>query len=140
MKVARIGAPLLGVATLVGIGALVELLIRAGAINRFVVPLPSQVLAAIPRIVAEESVPHRFWQTTLEAWWASATCATAALRAVKIQPASQLVPRAQYRLSSSISRNGDRITNRSPTHPECPLPMTVFRQLDSRCPIRLLTI
>jgi ABC-type nitrate/sulfonate/bicarbonate transport system permease component len=72
MKVARIGAPLLGVATLVGIGALVELLIRAGAINRFVVPLPSQVLAAIPRIVAEESVPHRFWQTTLEAWWASA--------------------------------------------------------------------
>ena len=72
MKVARIGAPLLGVVTLVGIGALVELLIRAGAINRFVVPLPSQVLAAIPRIVAEESVPHRFWQTTLEAWWASA--------------------------------------------------------------------
>jgi ABC-type nitrate/sulfonate/bicarbonate transport system permease component len=52
MKVARIGAPLLGVATLVGIGALVELLIRAGAINRFVVPVPSQVLAEIPRFVA----------------------------------------------------------------------------------------
>ena len=72
MKPARLGAPALGVVTLVAIGALVELLLRAGAINRFVVPLPSQVLAAIPRIVAEEGVPHRFWQTTLEAWWASA--------------------------------------------------------------------
>jgi NitT/TauT family transport system permease protein len=70
--IARFGAPALGLATLVGAGVLVEVLIRAGAINRFVVPLPSQVLAAIPRIVAEEGVPHRFWQTTLEALWATA--------------------------------------------------------------------
>ncbi len=57
--------------TLFGAIALVEGLIRAGVINRFVVPLPSQVLAAIPRIVAEEHVLHRFWQTTQEALWAS---------------------------------------------------------------------
>ena len=47
------------------------MLIRAGAINRFVVPLPSQILAAIPRIIVEEDVLHRFWQTTQEALWAS---------------------------------------------------------------------
>ena len=49
-----LAAPALGFATLVGVFALVEVLIRAGVINRFVVPLPSQVLAAIPRIIAEE--------------------------------------------------------------------------------------
>ena len=64
-------APLLGFATLVAAFVLLEVLIRAGAINRFVVPLPSQVIAAIPRIVLEEDIPHRFWQTTQEALWAS---------------------------------------------------------------------
>ena len=32
----------------------------------FIVPLPSQIMLAIPRIVAEENVLHRFWQTTQE--------------------------------------------------------------------------
>ncbi len=67
----RFAAPALGIATVIGAFGAVEGLIRAGVINRFVVPLPSQVLAAIPRIVAEESVPHRFWQTTQEALAAS---------------------------------------------------------------------
>jgi NitT/TauT family transport system permease protein len=66
-----LAAPALGCATFLGVFAAVEGLIRAGVINRFVVPLPSQVLAAVPRIVAEESIPHRFWQTTQEALWAS---------------------------------------------------------------------
>jgi ABC-type nitrate/sulfonate/bicarbonate transport system permease component len=66
-----VAAPMLGIATLVAAAVLVEGLIRAGAINRFVVPLPSQVLLAIPRVVAEEGIPRRFWQTTLEAMWAS---------------------------------------------------------------------
>ena len=68
---AAYAAPALGLATLIGFFVVIEALIRTGAINRFVVPLPSQVLAAIPRIVVEESVPHRFWQTTQEAFWAS---------------------------------------------------------------------
>jgi ABC-type nitrate/sulfonate/bicarbonate transport system permease component len=67
----RFAAPALGIATVIGAFGAVEGLIRAGVINRFVVPLPSQVLAAIPRIVAEESVAHRFWQTTQEALAAS---------------------------------------------------------------------
>jgi NitT/TauT family transport system permease protein len=60
-----------GVVTLVTIVALIELLIRSGVINRFIVPLPSQVLADIPRIIIEENVLHRFWQTMQEVLWAS---------------------------------------------------------------------
>jgi len=60
-----------GGATLVVAVALVEMLIRAGVINGFIVPLPSAVMQAIPRIVVEEHVLTRFWQTTLEILWAS---------------------------------------------------------------------
>ena len=60
-----------GAGSIVALIVLVEWLIRAGAINRFVVPLPSQVLAAIPRVVAEEDVLQRFWQTTREILWAA---------------------------------------------------------------------
>src|SRR5438132_12972318 len=60
------GARFAGAATVVGVIAVVELLARAGAINRFIVPLPTEILAAIPRIVVEENVLHRFWQTTQE--------------------------------------------------------------------------
>ena len=67
----RPGAAAFGVATTVAAVALVELAIRVGAINRFIVPLPSQILAAIPRIIAEENLLHRFWQTTLEIVWSS---------------------------------------------------------------------
>jgi len=60
-----------GVASVVAAFALVEALIRVGTINAFIVPLPSQIVAAIPRIVAEEHVPARFWQTTQEVLWAA---------------------------------------------------------------------
>jgi ABC-type nitrate/sulfonate/bicarbonate transport system permease component len=76
---ATLAAPALGWATLLGLMAIVEALIRGGVINRFVVPLPSQVLAAIPRIVVEEGIPHRFWQTTQEALWASALLVVAGI-------------------------------------------------------------
>ena len=72
---ARIGsrnaARLTGAGSVLGAVALFEVLIRAGIINRFIVPLPSQIIAAIPRIVAEENVAHRFWQTAQEILWAS---------------------------------------------------------------------
>ena len=67
----RPGAAALGLASVAAAVALVELLIRLGVINRFIVPLPSQILAAIPRIVVEENVLHRFWQTTQEIIWAT---------------------------------------------------------------------
>jgi len=66
----RAGARIVGAGTTVAVIVVVELLIRIGVINPFIVPLPSSILASIPRIVAEEHVLHRFWQTTQEILWA----------------------------------------------------------------------
>jgi len=67
----RVMPAVLGWGTLVLVLLIIEVLILAGAINAFVVPRPSQVLAALPRIVIEEDVLHRFGQTALEVLWAS---------------------------------------------------------------------
>ena len=67
----RNGARLVGATATVAVIALVELLIRVGLINQFIVPLPSQIIASIPRIIAEEHVLERFWQTMQEVLWAS---------------------------------------------------------------------
>jgi ABC-type nitrate/sulfonate/bicarbonate transport system permease component len=67
----RLAARAFGVVSLVAALAAIELLIRAGVINRFIVPLPTEIFAAIPRIVAEESVLHRLAQTAQEVLWAS---------------------------------------------------------------------
>jgi ABC-type nitrate/sulfonate/bicarbonate transport system permease component len=67
----RAGAATFGVATTIAAIALIEGLLRAGVINRHILPLPSQILAAIPRIVVEENVLQRFWLTTQEVLWAS---------------------------------------------------------------------
>lgn len=72
----RFGPPAVGVASLVLVLALVEGLIAGGVINGFIVPRPSQIIAAIPRIIVEEGVLHRFWQTALEAFWASVLLAS----------------------------------------------------------------
>jgi NitT/TauT family transport system permease protein len=66
----RTAARAVGVATAVLAIALIELLIRGGVINPFIVPLPSLIVASIPRIIAEEHVLQRFWQTTQEIVWA----------------------------------------------------------------------
>src|SRR5579871_5335057 len=61
-----------------GLGALaamilaVEALIRLGAINRFIVPLPSQIVMAFERVVVEEDIAERFRLTFLEALAAGA--------------------------------------------------------------------
>jgi len=58
---------MVGASSLIGLLAAVEALIRAGLINRHVVPLPSQVVAALPRIIAEEDILGRFVMTAGEA-------------------------------------------------------------------------
>jgi NitT/TauT family transport system permease protein len=65
------GARIFGVLTTLVVIGFVEAAIRSGLINAFIVPLPSQVMLAVPRIVAEENVLHRFWQTTQEIFAAS---------------------------------------------------------------------
>jgi ABC-type nitrate/sulfonate/bicarbonate transport system permease component len=67
----RYGPALFSVGSLAMLIVLIEVLIRIGVINRFIVPLPSQIAVAFPRVVVEEDVLHRFLQTTREAFWAS---------------------------------------------------------------------
>ena len=67
----RSGARAFGIAATLAVIAVVEALVRAGVINPFIVPLPTDVVTSIPRIVAEEHVPQRFWQTTQEVLWAA---------------------------------------------------------------------
>jgi NitT/TauT family transport system permease protein len=61
----------LGVGTLVACIAAVEILIRVGVINRFIVPMPSQIAGAFERVILEEEIPHRFLVTAREAFWAT---------------------------------------------------------------------
>jgi NitT/TauT family transport system permease protein len=63
--------PAVGLISIVAFVGLVEALIRVGLINRFIVPLPSEVIAAFPRVIAEEDVLQRFLLTAGEAFSAS---------------------------------------------------------------------
>ena len=67
----RYAPPALGFASIAALIALVELLIRIGLINRFIVPLPSEIIAAFPRVIVEEDVLQRFLLTAGEAFSAS---------------------------------------------------------------------
>jgi ABC-type nitrate/sulfonate/bicarbonate transport system permease component len=58
---------LVGLLSLVALFAAIEALIRARIISPFVVPLPSQIALAFPRIIAEEDVLGRFLTTAGEA-------------------------------------------------------------------------
>jgi NitT/TauT family transport system permease protein len=58
---------MVGASSLISLLAVAEGLIRAGVINRHVVPLPSQVLLALLRIIAEEDILGRFLMTAGEA-------------------------------------------------------------------------
>jgi len=62
---------LFGIGCLMGAAALVEVLVRAGVINSFIVPLPSEIVMSFGRIVREEDVLARFLLTCGEALMAS---------------------------------------------------------------------
>lgn len=55
-----------GLGSIVLILATVELLIRIGLINRFIIPLPSEVVLSFGRVVADENILHRFLVTAWE--------------------------------------------------------------------------
>lgn len=52
-----------------------EVLIRAGVINRYIVPMPSQIAAAFERIIVEENIVGRFLLTFKECLFAAALLA-----------------------------------------------------------------
>jgi NitT/TauT family transport system permease protein len=60
-------APALGLATLALTIVLIQALIEAGYINRFIVPLPTQIAASFGRVIVEEHVLTRFLLTAGEA-------------------------------------------------------------------------
>jgi NitT/TauT family transport system permease protein len=62
---------LLGLGSLTAFVLLIELLIRTDVISRFIVPAPSEIMAALPRIIMEEHVLSRFALTAGEALVAS---------------------------------------------------------------------
>ena len=57
----------LGLASFATVIVLVEVLIRVGLINRFIVPLPSAIVLSFWRVIVEEHVLSRFLQTAGEA-------------------------------------------------------------------------
>src|SRR6476661_9370928 len=65
----------LGLGTLFGAVLLAELLIRFNVVNRFIVPMPSQIAGAFERVILEEDIPHRFLVTMRESLWATALLA-----------------------------------------------------------------
>jgi ABC-type nitrate/sulfonate/bicarbonate transport system permease component len=60
-----------GALSLILFAMLIEAFIRAGVINRFIVPMPSEIVAAFPRVISEEHVLERFLLTAGEAFSAS---------------------------------------------------------------------
>lgn len=67
----RLVAGLFGAACVILAFGVVEILVRTAVVNPYIVPPPSAILKAIPRIIAEENVVHRFWQTAQEMLWAA---------------------------------------------------------------------
>jgi len=63
----RFAPALLGIGTLILFLIVVEGLIRIGVINRFIVPLPSQIAVAFEHVILEENIADRFWLTFREA-------------------------------------------------------------------------
>jgi NitT/TauT family transport system permease protein len=72
LKQTRVAPAALGLGSLLVFLVGVELLIRAGAINRYIVPMPSQVALSFGRVISEENVFTRFRLTFVEALAAGA--------------------------------------------------------------------
>ena len=68
----REGVPVaFGIVCLLALLAVIEVLVRTGAINGFIVPLPSEVVWSFKRIVIDENILPRFLLTCGEALTAS---------------------------------------------------------------------
>jgi ABC-type nitrate/sulfonate/bicarbonate transport system permease component len=55
-----------GVGAVVAFLVLIEILIRVGVVNKFIVPAPTEIGGSFRRVIVEEDVLHRFWQTAKE--------------------------------------------------------------------------
>jgi ABC-type nitrate/sulfonate/bicarbonate transport system permease component len=71
----RFAPAALGLITLAVSVLAFEILIRAGVINRYIVPMPSQIAAAFERVILEENIVERFILTFRECFAAAALLA-----------------------------------------------------------------
>ena len=62
----RWAPPVIGFGSFVLILTAVEILIRLGAINRFIVPLPSEIVESFGRVIVDEDILYRFLLTAWE--------------------------------------------------------------------------
>jgi len=62
----RWAPPIIGLGSFVLLLLAVEILIRVGVINRFIVPMPSEIAMSFERVIVEEDIPHRFLLTAWE--------------------------------------------------------------------------
>jgi NitT/TauT family transport system permease protein len=81
-------APLVGLATIVAAGAVLQMLLQLDVISVYVMPLPTDVIAAMWRVTVEEGIPQRFATTVGE------TLAAGVLILVVGLPAALLLHRA----------------------------------------------
>jgi ABC-type nitrate/sulfonate/bicarbonate transport system permease component len=65
-----LGPVAFGIAVIAVATAAAEWLLRIGVLNRYIVPLPSEVLASVPRIVVEENILAPFLVTCRECLYA----------------------------------------------------------------------
>jgi ABC-type nitrate/sulfonate/bicarbonate transport system permease component len=63
----RYAPAIVGIAALALALIVMEVLIRVGVLNRFIIPMPTQIFEAFERVIVEEDVPARFLLTTREA-------------------------------------------------------------------------
>ncbi len=68
----RFAAPLFGLGVIAGLVVLLQWAIAAGVVDEYTVPLPSQIIGALPRLIEEEGVAHRFAITAGETFAAGA--------------------------------------------------------------------
>lgn len=66
-KPGRWGPAILGASTLAAVALVLEGLLQAGVLNKFIIPPPSAVLTSLWRVFTEEHIPQRFLTTAGEA-------------------------------------------------------------------------
>jgi NitT/TauT family transport system permease protein len=66
VKSSRWLPPVVGISSIIAALAAVEILIRVGLINRFIVPLPTEVIASFGRVIFDEDIVRRFLLTAWE--------------------------------------------------------------------------
>ena len=59
-------APMVGLGSFIAFVLLVEVLIRIGVLNRFIIPAPSEIIASFGRLFFEENIVQRFVFTAAE--------------------------------------------------------------------------